>query len=319
MDRRAWLHLLGLLSSAAAASPQPPQPQQQQPLRIRKEQVVGALALMGLEFPDSELDMLLRRVNNSLGAYENLRKVDVPYGTEPAFAFHPGLPGRTPIKGPQRFSPTSAQSPRVPSDLEDAAFWPVTQLAPLLRTRAVSSTDLTKMYLARMKKHGPKLLCLVTLTEDLALEQAAAADREIRAGRYRGPLHGIPYGLKDLFDTKGIATTWGAEPFQNRVPNTDATAVERLNKAGAVLIAKLSMGALAQGDLWFQGRTKNPWNLEQGSSGSPPARRPRPPPASSASRSAPRPSGPSSPRLRSAGPPACAPPMAASAATARWP
>jgi Asp-tRNA(Asn)/Glu-tRNA(Gln) amidotransferase A subunit family amidase len=268
MDRRAWLHLLGLLSSAAAASPQPPQPQQQQPLRIRKEQVVGALALMGLEFPDSELDMLLRRVNNSLGAYENLRKVDVPYGTEPAFAFHPGLPGRTPIKGPQRFSPTSAQSPRVPSDLEDAAFWPVTQLAPLLRTRAVSSTDLTKMYLARMKKHGPKLLCLVTLTEDLALEQAAAADREIRAGRYRGPLHGIPYGLKDLFDTKGIATTWGAEPFQNRVPNTDATAVERLNKAGAVLIAKLSMGALAQGDLWFQGRTKNPWNLEQGSSGS---------------------------------------------------
>jgi Asp-tRNA(Asn)/Glu-tRNA(Gln) amidotransferase A subunit family amidase len=119
-----------------------------------------------------------------------------------------------------------------------------------------------------MKKHGPKLLCLVTLTEDLALEQAAAADREIRAGRYRGPLHGIPYGLKDLFDTKGIATTWGAEPFQNRVPNTDATAVERLNKAGAVLIAKLSMGALAQGDLWFQGRTKNPWNLEQGSSGS---------------------------------------------------
>jgi Asp-tRNA(Asn)/Glu-tRNA(Gln) amidotransferase A subunit family amidase len=124
------------------------------------------------------------------------------------------------------------------------------------------------MYLARMKKYGPKLLCLVTLTESLALEQAAAADREIRAGHYRGPLHGIPYGVKDLFDTKGIPTTWGAEPFQNRVPNEDATVVERLNKAGAVLVAKLSMGALAQGDLWFQGRTKNPWNLEQGSSGS---------------------------------------------------
>lgn len=267
MDRRAWLQLLGLLSSAAAASPQPPQ-QQQQPLRIKKEQVVGALALLGLEFPDAEVDLLLRRVNNSLGTYENLRKVDVPYGTEPAFAFHPGLPGRTPVKGPQRFSPTSVPAPRVPPDLDQLAFWPVTRLAPLLRTRALSSTGLTKMYLARMKKHGPKLLCLVTLTEDLALEQAAAADREIRAGRYRGPLHGIPYGLKDLFDTKGIATTWGAEPFQNRVPNADATVVERLNKAGAVLIAKLSMGALAQGDLWFQGRTKNPWNLEQGSSGS---------------------------------------------------
>ena len=119
-----------------------------------------------------------------------------------------------------------------------------------------------------MKKYAPQLLCLVTLTEDLALEQAAAADKEIRAGHYRGPLHGIPYGVKDLFDTKGIPTTWGAEPFQNRVPTIDATAVERLNKAGAVMIGKLSMGALAQGDLWFQGRTKNPWNLEQGSSGS---------------------------------------------------
>jgi Asp-tRNA(Asn)/Glu-tRNA(Gln) amidotransferase A subunit family amidase len=151
---------------------------------------------------------------------------------------------------------------------DELPFWPVTQLAPLVRSRAVSSTDLTRMYLARMKKYGPGLLSLVTLTESLALEQAGAADREIRAGHYRGPLHGIPYGLKDLFDTKGIPTTWGAEPFQNRVPAEDATVVERLNKAGAVLIAKLSMGALAQGDLWFQGRTKNPWNPEQGSSGS---------------------------------------------------
>lgn len=267
MDRRSWLQLLGLLSSAASTTAAPQQ-QQQQPMRIRKEQVVGALALMGLEFRDAEVDMLMRRVNSSLSSYESLRKIDVPYGTEPAFAFQPGLPGRTPIQGPQRFSPTAVPARRAPADLEEAAFWPVTQLAPLIRSRAVSSIDLTKMFLARMKKYGPKLLCLVTLTEDLALEQAAAADREIRAGRYRGPLHGIPYGLKDLFDTKGIPTTWGAEPFQNRVPTSDATAVERLNKAGAVLIAKLSMGALAQGDLWFQGRTKNPWNLEQGSSGS---------------------------------------------------
>jgi Asp-tRNA(Asn)/Glu-tRNA(Gln) amidotransferase A subunit family amidase len=266
MDRRSWFHLLGILSTAASASAQQAQPQQ--PLRVKKEQVAGALALIGLEFQDAEVDMILRRANSFLGGYESLRKVDVPYGTEPAFSFHPGLPGRTPVKGPQRFAATTASAVRTPKDLEEVAFWPVTRLAPLLRSRAVSSTDLTKMYLARMKQHGPKLLCLITLTEDLALEQAAAADREIRAGKYRGPLHGVPYGLKDLFDTRNISTTWGAEPFQSRVPDADATVVDRLNKAGAVLIAKLSMGALAQGDLWFQGRTKNPWNLEQGSSGS---------------------------------------------------
>src|SRR4051794_22132584 len=193
MDRRAWFQLLGLLSTAASASPQ--QSQAQQPLRVKKEQVIGALALMGLEFQDAEVDMLLRRANGMLGSYENLRKLDVPYGTEPAFAFHPGLPGRQPVKGPQRFAPSTVPAPRASKDLEEAAFWPVTQLASLIRSRSVSSTDLTKMYLARMKQHGPKLLCLITLTEDLALEQAAAADRDIRAGKYRGPLHGIPYGL----------------------------------------------------------------------------------------------------------------------------
>jgi Asp-tRNA(Asn)/Glu-tRNA(Gln) amidotransferase A subunit family amidase len=278
MERRTWLQLLGLLSTATstAAPQQPPagagrgggQGQgQAQPMRVTKEQVVGALALLGIEFQDAEIDMMMRRVNGSLASYENLRKIDVPYGTEPAFGFVPGLPNRKELKGPQRFTTTiAATHPRAPKNLEDVAFWPVTQLAPLIHSRAVSSTDLTKMYLARMKKYSPQLLCLITLTEDLALEQAAAADKEIRAGHYRGPLHGIPYGVKDLFDTKGIKTTWGAEPFQDRVPNIDATAVERLNKAGAVMIAKLSMGALAQGDLWFQGRTKNPWNLEQGSS-----------------------------------------------------
>src|SRR4029453_18954834 len=124
------------------------------------------------------------------------------------------------------------------------------------------------MYLARLKKHGPALNCVVTLTEELALAQAAQADREIKAGRYKGPLHGIPWGAKDLFATKGIPTTWGAAPFQNQVFDYDATVVERLAAAGAVLVAKLSMGALAQGDQWFKGRTNNPWNPERGSSGS---------------------------------------------------
>jgi Asp-tRNA(Asn)/Glu-tRNA(Gln) amidotransferase A subunit family amidase len=243
-------------------------------MRVTKEQITGALKLMGLEFTDAELDMMLRPVNTALGSYEALRKVEIGYGVEPAFHFQPGLPNRAPIKGPQRFDTTipnpksGTPTPKAPSNLEEAAFWPVTQLAPLIRSRAVSSTDLARMYIARMKQYSPKLLCLITLTEDLALERAAEADKQIRQGKYKGPLHGIPFGVKDLFDTKGIRTTWGAEPFQDRVPDEDATCVDRLNKAGAVLMAKLSMGALAQGDLWFNGRTRNPWNTEGGSSGS---------------------------------------------------
>ncbi len=249
----------------------------QQPMRITKEQLKGALVLIGLDFQDAELDMMLPSVNRGLANYEALRKVDIPYDTEPSFAFHPGLPDRKPIAGPQRFSTTipARSTAKAPANLEEVAYWPITKLAPLLHSRAVSSTDLTKMYIARMKKYSPKLLCLITLTEDLAMEHAAQADREIAAGKYRGPLHGIPFGVKDLFDTKGILTTWGAEPYMKRIPEYDATCVERLHKAGAILIAKLSLGALAQGDLWFNGRTKNPWSWNQekgdydaGSSGS---------------------------------------------------
>ena len=297
MDRRTWLQLMSVLAAArpaftqerpAAAPPGPPPlpapaPQQgrgaQQPMRVTKEQVAAALKLLGLEFEDAEIEQMLRNVNRSLFTYEAVRKIDVPYDTEPAIAFHPGLPNRVPGKGPARFAPTFARAKKTkaPQNREDLAFWRVSELAPLVRSRAVSSMDLTKMYLERMKKYSPKLLSVVTLTEDHALEQAAAADAEIRRGRYHGPLHGIPFGVKDLFDTKGIPTTWGAEPFENRVPEADATCVERLYKAGAVLIAKLSMGALAQGDLWFKGRTMSPWptvaarekgEYDRGSSGS---------------------------------------------------
>ena len=156
----------------------------------------------------------------------------------------------------------------MPANLEDLAFEPVTVLASLIESRKVSSTDLTKMYLGRLKRYGDQLHCVVTLTEELALAQAAAADKEIKAGRYRGPLHGIPFGVKDLFDTKGIKTTWGAKPYENRVAQVDATIVERLRDAGAVLCAKLSMGALAQGGVWFGGSTRNPWAPDNSSSGS---------------------------------------------------
>jgi len=233
-------------------------------MRITKDQLKGALVLFGLDFTDPEVDMMLPNVNRALFNYEALRKVDIPYDTEPAVIFQPGLPDRKPIRGPQRFSTTiPVKRPvRAPKDLEEVAYWQVTRIAPLLRHRVITSTALTKMYIERMKKYSPKLLCLITLTEDHALERAALADKEIRAGHYRGPLHGVPYGVKDLFDTKGILTTWGAEPFMKRVPDADCTAVERLNKAGAVLMAKLSMGALAQGDLWFNGQTKNPWTWD---------------------------------------------------------
>jgi Asp-tRNA(Asn)/Glu-tRNA(Gln) amidotransferase A subunit family amidase len=155
-----------------------------------------------------------------------------------------------------------------PSKDEDLAFLSLRELAHLVRTQQVSPTELTRLYLSRLKRYGDKLLCVVNLTEDLAMAQAAAAEKEINAGHYRGPLHGIPYGVKDLFSAKGIPTTWGAGPYEHQVFNYDSAVVGKLQVAGAILVAKLSCGSLAQGDVWFRGTTKNPWNPKQGSSGS---------------------------------------------------
>ena len=238
------------------------------PQRISKDQLKAALEVIGLDFSEAQREQMLPGINRALGSFEQLRKIDVPLDTEPAFHFRPALPGKEPKPRPSKFSPSRVTKQAMFKDPEELCFLPVTELSALVRARKITSTDLTKMYLSRLKKYAPKLLCVITLTEDLALEQAARADKEISAGKYRGPLHGIPYGAKDLFNTKGIKTTWGAEPFQEQVPTYTCTAIERLEKAGAVLLAKLSMGALAQGDKWFGGVTKNPWNLEQGSSGS---------------------------------------------------
>jgi Asp-tRNA(Asn)/Glu-tRNA(Gln) amidotransferase A subunit family amidase len=155
-----------------------------------------------------------------------------------------------------------------PANLEEAAYWPVRQLAELVRTRQVKPSELTEMYLARLHRFGPTLEAVITYTDERARAQAAQADREIAAGKYRGPLHGIPWGAKDLLSTKGIRTTWGAEPYKEQMLDEDATVVQRLDAAGAILIAKLTLGALAQGDVWYGGTTRNPWNTEQGSSGS---------------------------------------------------
>jgi Asp-tRNA(Asn)/Glu-tRNA(Gln) amidotransferase A subunit family amidase len=158
--------------------------------------------------------------------------------------------------------------PALPPREEDIAFAPVMHLAEWIRTKQITSERLTQIYLARLERFDPKLRCVIKLTKDHALEQARAADREIAAGKYRGPLHGIPWGAKDLLDTAGIPTTYGAEPFRNRIPEKDAAVVAKLNSAGAVLVAKLSMGALALNDIWFGGQTMNPWLPEEGSSGS---------------------------------------------------
>lgn len=235
-----------------------------------RDQLRQALTFLGLDFKDQHLDMMLPNVGRQLTLFSNLRKKGIPLDTAPAFYFNPAIPGGTaPTSGTAKFKPSKPPK-SLPGykNLEEVAFWPVTHLAELIRKKRVTSTQLTKMYLERLKKHSPTLLCTITLTESLALEQAARADAEIRRGKYKGPLHGMPYGAKDLFATKGIKTTWGAEPYQDQVLDYNATVIDKLEQAGAVLLAKLSMGALAQGGLWFGGMTKNPWNVEQTSSGS---------------------------------------------------
>lgn len=242
--------------------------QEEKPAAITKDMLRDAAAVAGLAFTDQQLDAMLDGVNKNLSHYEKLREVQLDNSIAPPLFFNPVVPGMK-IDRTRRDFRTSA-APRVtrPRNLEDVAFWQVTQLAELVRTKQVSSVELTQMYLARIKRYNPKLLCVVTITEELALRQAREADAEIAAGRYRGPLHGIPWGVKDLAAVKGYPTTWGAAPFKNRIIDRDATVVSRLNDAGAVLVAKLTTGELALDDIWFGGQTKNPWDLSMGSQGS---------------------------------------------------
>jgi Asp-tRNA(Asn)/Glu-tRNA(Gln) amidotransferase A subunit family amidase len=196
------------------------------------------------------------------------RKLALESALAPATEWNPMLPGIN--SGPQRdrFVRSEAANTSLPAKDEDIAFAPVTQLSRWIETRQLTSERLTRIYLERIERFNPQLRCAITITRDLALRQAKQADEEIERGKYRGPLHGIPWGGKDLLDTAGIPTTYGAEPYRNRVPKDDAAVVKRLQAAGAVLVAKLSMGALALNDIWFGGQTMNPWLPEEGSSGS---------------------------------------------------
>jgi Asp-tRNA(Asn)/Glu-tRNA(Gln) amidotransferase A subunit family amidase len=196
------------------------------------------------------------------------RKLALPTTIAPATRWDPILPGQKSGPDHDRFVRSSIDPGPLPARDEDIAFAAVTQLSRWIETRKLTSERLTNIYLKRLQQFDPKLHCVITLTRDLALKQAKQADEEISAGKYRGPLHGIPWGGKDLLDTAGIPTTYGAEPFRNRVPSEDAVVVKRLREAGAVLVAKLSLGALALNDIWFGGQTMNPWLLEEGSSGS---------------------------------------------------
>ncbi|MBJ6760437.1 amidase [Myxococcaceae bacterium JPH2] len=196
------------------------------------------------------------------------RNVALEPSLAPASQWNPAMGNANVGPARDRFVRSRAVATPLPARDEDIAHAPVTQLSRWIESRVLSSERLTNIYLERLRRFDPKLRCVITLTPELALAQAKRADAELAAGKYRGPLHGIPWGAKDLVDTAGIPTTYGAEPFRDRVPTTDATVVERLHRAGAVLVAKLSLGALALNDIWFGGETKNPWCLDEGASGS---------------------------------------------------
>lgn len=231
--------------------------------------VIGeAEKIIGLEFDSAEIDSMLDELNANLDFYDELRSIEIENSIAPALYFNP-LPNGYHLdwnQYPLEFSPVEEITR--PENIEDLAFYSVTQLGHLIKTGQVTPTELTRLALERLKKYDPQLHCVITLTEDLALAQAARADSEIAEGKYRGPLHGIPYGAKDLLAVSGYPTTWGATPFRDQEFEYDATVIQKLEDAGAVLVTKLSLGALAWGDVWFEDTTRNPWNTEQGSSGS---------------------------------------------------
>lgn len=230
--------------------------------------VAEAQKLIGLDFTPAEADSMLDELRDARANFEAMRKFRLSNDVAPALLFNPLPAGFQVEKQRLAFRPGPVGVVKLPTNRDSLAFLSVRELGELIRTRQISSTDLTAFYLDRLKKFDPQLKCVVTLTEKLALVQAAKADLELRQGIYRGPLHGIPFGAKDLLAKKGYPTTWGSVPYKTQTLDYDATVIRRLEKAGAVLCAKLSLGELAWGDVWFGGTTKNPWDLNRGSSGS---------------------------------------------------
>jgi Asp-tRNA(Asn)/Glu-tRNA(Gln) amidotransferase A subunit family amidase len=235
---------------------------------VTKEVINSAERMIGLKFTEVQQDTMLDLLNDHLKNYESIRDINLPNSVSPAVIFNPIPEGFNAPEGKSTIVFSDYSKTKLPNNKNDLAFYSVGQLGYLLKTRQITSVELTSLFLKRLKIYGPGLHCLITLTEDLAMEEAKNADKEITAGKYRGPLHGIPFAVKDLFNTKIYKTTWGAAPYENQIIDEDATIIKKLRDAGAVLIAKLSMGELAMDDVWFGGLTRNPWDTTQGSSGS---------------------------------------------------
>ena len=230
--------------------------------------IEAAERVLGVSYTGAERALMLDNLEGQITAAIARRSVQLPNSAQPALRFDPRLPGFSmpSTQGSLTFSSPTAQA--LPQDDDDIAFAPATQLSHWIASGQITSRRLTEIYLARIDRYDPELECLATVTRELALAEADAADALTRAGVSLGPLHGIPYVLKDLFDTKGVVTGWGAEPYRDRVPDSDAAIVAKLRQAGAVLLGKSALGALAYNDVWYGGFTRNPWNLNEGSSGS---------------------------------------------------
>lgn len=235
---------------------------------ITKQNIENAEKIIGLHFSDAERDSMLTLLDEQFANYQKIHAFELNNGVPPSVIFNsiPVLFKFNYLQKPVKFSDYSYT--KMPADKNDLAFYSVGELAELIRTKKITSTELTKFFIDRLKKYDPQLHCVITLTEGRAFKQAKIADEDIAAGKYRGILHGIPFGVKDLLSTMDYKTTWGAMPFKDQMLTEDAIIIKRLLDAGAVLIAKLSMGALAWGDVWFGGKTRNPWDINQGSSGS---------------------------------------------------
>jgi Asp-tRNA(Asn)/Glu-tRNA(Gln) amidotransferase A subunit family amidase len=287
LDRRGFLAacsragiasplLPGILYTLASQAQEAAGTDQSKPPKITPEMIDQAAVLAGVgPFTAEQKQMVLDALIDNNGSYKAIRKLNLPNSVPPAYIFHPFPPAGTvtatahpevEVPAAKEWQPNAELV--APARIDDLAFATVNELASLLRVRKVTSIALTQMYLDRLKRYDSKLHFVVSLTAERALAQAAKADAEIAAGKYRGPLHGIPWGAKDLLAVKGYPTTWGAGGFEHQSFDEDATVVQRLDAAGAVLVAKFTLGALAMGDKWFGGRTRNPWNPEQGSSGS---------------------------------------------------
>ena len=230
--------------------------------------IASAEKLDGRNYTPAQRTLMIKSLMETEKGLLAIRNADILDGSEPAFHFDPRLAGMRYPEGKGSFKMSHDKDPAYQGDPESLAFATVVEISRLIKDRRISSVALAKMYIQRLKKYGPMLNCVITLTEELAMKQAEQADKELADGRYRGPLHGIPWGAKDLFATIGIPTTWGAKPYERQIFDFDATVVKRMEEAGAVLAAKLSMGELAMGDVWFGGKTRCPWNQKEGSSGS---------------------------------------------------